>query len=74
MSNWISVDEQMPPIGSQCVVWSPKAYLPLDVQTCYNSGQMRDGKLLPTWGVGWRKGERYEITHWMIVERPSSTP
>ncbi len=65
---WVSVDDSMPPIGADCVVRTTSRYLPLDIQECYNNGDNR-----PTWRPGWRKGDQYEITHWMIVKPPTST-
>lgn len=62
---WYSVDEAMPRIGSDVVVFMPGAYIGIDVQACYN-----DGKWKPTWADGWNKGQRFEITHWMHVPRP----
>lgn len=64
---WISVDESMPPIGMDCLVYMPKAYTKIGVETCYN-----DGRWCPTWADGWKKGQRYEITHWMMVMPPTS--
>ena len=64
---WISVDDLMPPIGMDCLVYMPKAYTKIAVETCYN-----DGRWNPTWADGWKKGQRYEITHWMMVTLPKS--
>jgi hypothetical protein len=65
---WVSVDDAMPRIGSDVVVFIPRGFggPGIDVQRCYNGGRQN-----PVWHDGWNKGQRLEITHWMKVAIPA---
>lgn len=62
---WISVDDSMPMVGMNLLVVLKDGSI--DVQQCYNDGGWR-----PCWADGWRKGQQFEITHWMKVRTPSA--
>jgi hypothetical protein len=60
---WISVNERLPSFfeNDVLVFMKDKRFM---VTKTYNYG----GK--PNWEPGWRKGDRYEITHWAIPTPP----
>jgi Protein of unknown function (DUF551) len=65
---WIDINEKLPPNygGQDVLVYSPKAYSPIDVKTFYGNGE-GGGKFQK----GWNKGEsEYEVTHWMPLPKP----
>jgi len=68
-SSWISVDEHMPPIGLDVLTWGKSTIGDTpDVNRAYN-----DGNWQPVFKDGWRKGQRFEITHWARIVPPSQT-
>lgn len=65
---WIDINDQIPPnYGAQDVlVYSPKVFGPIDIQTFYGDGE-GGGKFQK----GWNKGEsHYDVTHWMPLPKP----
>lgn len=60
---WIDVNKEMPNFKQNryVIVYMPKSYIKIDVQTVYNNG--KGGS---KFDEGWGKGEgTNEISHWM---------
>ena len=60
---WISVNEQMPYIGQDVLTYNVLAQT--DVNRVY-----RGSDKTPCFSKGWRKGDCFEITHWMPLPEP----
>lgn len=55
------VDEKMPVMGSDVLVFTPYRDEMFFIERVYNMS----GK--PAFGRGWNKGETFEITHWAYI-------
>lgn len=69
MDKWIDINKNPPNnwFNRNVLVYMPKAYCKIDVQTVY-----ANNKGGSCFSVGWNKGEgNFEVTHWMpLPEEP----
>lgn len=73
--NWINIEEDFPDYyeHSSVIVYMPRAYNKIDVQSVSRKGNISENK--SRFSKGWNKGEGiYEVTHWMPLPESPKKP